>query len=33
MPHIVYVKGQSILTPKNWEVRYFEPELKGPMEV
>jgi len=31
-PHIVYVNGQSILTPKNWEVRYIEPEFKRLME-
>ncbi|MCM8817110.1 MAG: site-specific DNA-methyltransferase, partial [Candidatus Omnitrophica bacterium] len=27
-PHIIYVNGQSVLTPKNWEVRYIEPEFK-----
>ncbi|MEO0232203.1 MAG: site-specific DNA-methyltransferase, partial [candidate division WOR-3 bacterium] len=32
-PHIVYVNGQSILTPKNWDVRYIEPEFKRLMEV
>jgi adenine-specific DNA-methyltransferase len=31
-PHIVYVNGQSVLTPKNWEVRYIEPEFKKLME-
>ncbi|MGB4293366.1 MAG: site-specific DNA-methyltransferase [Bacteroidales bacterium] len=31
-PHIVYVNGQSILTPKEWEVRYIEPEFKKLME-
>ncbi|MEM5793521.1 MAG: site-specific DNA-methyltransferase [Candidatus Aenigmatarchaeota archaeon] len=32
-PHIVYVNCQSILTPKNWDVRYIEPEFKRLMEV
>ncbi len=27
-PQVVYVNGQSVLTPKNWEVRYIEPEFK-----
>ncbi|MHA2636376.1 MAG: DNA methyltransferase [bacterium JZ-2024 1] len=31
-PHIVYINGQSVLTPKNWEVRYIEPEFKRLME-
>ncbi len=31
-PHIVYVNGQSIITPKEWEVRYIEPEFKRLME-
>jgi len=32
-PHIVYVNGQSVLTPQNWEIRYIEPEFKKLMEV
>ncbi|MFN4220626.1 MAG: DNA methyltransferase, partial [bacterium] len=32
-PHVVYINGQSVLTPKNWEVRYIEPEFKRLMEV
>ncbi|MEO0026645.1 MAG: site-specific DNA-methyltransferase, partial [candidate division WOR-3 bacterium] len=31
-PQVVYVNGQSVLTPKNWEVRYIEPEFKRLME-
>ncbi len=31
-PHVVYINGQSVLTPKNWEVRYIEPEFKRLME-
>ncbi|MCD6569178.1 MAG: site-specific DNA-methyltransferase [Deltaproteobacteria bacterium] len=35
-PHIVYVNGQSVLTPKlgeyNVEIRYIEPEFKNLME-
>ncbi len=31
-PHIVYINGQSVLTPKTWEVRYIEPEFKSLME-
>lgn len=31
-PNIVYVNGQSILTPKGWEVRQIEPEFKRLME-
>ncbi len=31
-PNIVYVNGQSILTPKNFEVRVIEPEFKRLME-
>jgi len=35
-PHIVYVNGQSVLTPKlgkhNVEIRYIEPEFKKLME-
>jgi len=35
-PHIVYVNGQSILTPKlgkhTTEIRYIEPEFKRLME-
>ncbi|MEO0231561.1 MAG: site-specific DNA-methyltransferase, partial [candidate division WOR-3 bacterium] len=31
-PHIVYINGQSVLTLKNWEVRYIEPEFKRLME-
>ncbi|MCM8811283.1 MAG: site-specific DNA-methyltransferase, partial [Candidatus Omnitrophica bacterium] len=31
-PHIVYINGQSVLTPRNWEVRYIEPEFKRLME-
>jgi adenine-specific DNA-methyltransferase len=35
-PHIVYVNGQSVLTPKldkhTVEVRYIEPEFKRLME-
>ncbi len=27
-PHIVYVNGQSVLTPKKWEVKYIEPEFR-----
>jgi adenine-specific DNA-methyltransferase len=27
-PQVVYVNGQSVLTPKEWEVRYIEPEFK-----
>jgi len=38
-PHIVYINGQSILTPKlgnhNTEIRYIEPEFKRftPLEI
>jgi len=32
-PYIVYVNGQSVLTPKNFEVRVIEPEFKRLMEV
>ncbi|MFH7835765.1 MAG: site-specific DNA-methyltransferase [Candidatus Aenigmatarchaeota archaeon] len=32
-PNIVYVNWQSILTTKNWEVRYIEPEFKRLMEI
>ncbi|MFH7836234.1 MAG: site-specific DNA-methyltransferase, partial [Candidatus Aenigmatarchaeota archaeon] len=32
-PHIVYINGQSVLTPQNWEVRYIEPEFKRLMDV
>ncbi|MHA2611564.1 MAG: DNA methyltransferase [bacterium JZ-2024 1] len=31
-PQVVYINGQSVLTPKNWEVRYIEPEFKRLME-
>jgi adenine-specific DNA-methyltransferase len=31
-PYIVYVNGQSVLTPKNFEVRVIEPEFKRLME-
>lgn len=31
-PNIVYINGQSVLTPKNWEIRYIEPEFKKLME-
>lgn len=31
-PNIVYINGQSVLTPKNFEVRYIEPEFKRLME-
>lgn len=31
-PQIVYINGQSILTPKNYEIRYIEPEFKKLME-
>ncbi len=27
-PQIVYVNGQSVLTPKNYEIRYIEQEFK-----
>jgi len=32
-PYIVYVNGQSVLTPKNFEIRVIEPEFKKLMEV
>ncbi|MEM5816221.1 MAG: site-specific DNA-methyltransferase, partial [Candidatus Aenigmatarchaeota archaeon] len=32
-PHIVYINGQNVLTPQNWEVRYIEPEFKRLMDV
>jgi len=32
-PHIVYVNGQSVLTPKNFEIRVIDPEFKRLMEV
>ncbi|MEM3860806.1 MAG: site-specific DNA-methyltransferase, partial [Candidatus Micrarchaeaceae archaeon] len=32
-PNIVYVNWQSVLTTKNWEVRYIEPEFKRLMEI
>ncbi|MEM3845252.1 MAG: hypothetical protein QXU98_06075, partial [Candidatus Parvarchaeota archaeon] len=32
-PNIVYVNWQSVLTTKNWEVRYIESEFKRLMEV
>ena len=31
-PQVVYVNGQSILTPKNFEIRIIEPEFKRLME-
>ncbi len=31
-PYIVYVNGQSVLSPKNFEVRVIEPEFKRLME-
>lgn len=31
-PQIVYVNGQSILTPQNWQIRCIEPEFKKLME-
>lgn len=31
-PYIVYVNGQSVLTPKNFEIRVIEPEFKRLME-
>ncbi|MCS7231604.1 MAG: site-specific DNA-methyltransferase [Elusimicrobiota bacterium] len=31
-PRIVYVNGQSVLTPKDFEIRYIEPEFKKLME-
>jgi len=31
-PHIVYVNGQSVLTPKNFQIRVIEPEFKRLME-
>ncbi|GLI53357.1 site-specific DNA-methyltransferase [Thermodesulfovibrio yellowstonii] len=31
-PQVVYINGQSILTPKSYEVRYIEPEFKRFME-
>ncbi|MFH8108125.1 MAG: site-specific DNA-methyltransferase, partial [Candidatus Aenigmatarchaeota archaeon] len=32
-PQVVYINGQSVLTPQNWEVRYIEPEFKRLMDV
>lgn len=31
-PQVVYINGQSILTPKSYEIRYIEPEFKSLME-
>ncbi len=31
-PQIVYINGQSGITPENWEVRYIEPEFKRLMD-
>ncbi|MCX7955678.1 MAG: hypothetical protein N2593_01035, partial [Patescibacteria group bacterium] len=31
-PHILYVNSQSVLVPKDYELRYIEPEFKNLME-